>query len=89
MKYLYVKQTVEDFNTWYDVFKSHEQAQKDAGLTDLQLFRDSENPNIILCIFKVTDIEKAKAFTSSPESEKAQKETKMIEKPEVIWLDKI
>ena len=89
MKYLYVKQKVEDFVKWYDIFKSHEKAQKEAGLKDLQLFRDEADPNTVICLFRVEDINKAKAFTRAPEAEEAQEQSGMIEPPEVLYLDKI
>ncbi len=62
MPYLLVKQYVEDFEKWYNVFKSHDDVQKEAGLKDLQLLRDNSDANTIVCIIKVNDIEKAKSL---------------------------
>ena len=53
MPYLYVKQKVGDFEKWYTVFKSHEPAQKEAGLKDLKLFKDSDDENTIICMFRI------------------------------------
>ena len=89
MPFLYVKQTVEDFDKWYTIFNSHSGAQQDAGLKDVQLFKDNADPNIIVCLFKVDDIEKARAFTESPEAENAKGESGMIGEPEVLWLNEI
>lgn len=89
MPYLLVKQKVEDFEKWYNVFKSHEDAQKEAGLKDLQLLRDISDANTIVCIFKVDDIKKAKSFTDTPEASDAQNEAGMIGKPEILLLDEI
>ncbi len=89
MQYLYVKQKVEDFDRWYSVFNSHAQAQQEAGLKDLQLFRDNSDPNTIVCLFRVYDMEKARAFTETPEAEDAQEESGMIGEPEVLWLNEI
>ena len=75
MPYLLVKQRVEDYDKWYAVFASHAEAQREAGLTDLQLLRDIADPNVVVCLFKVEDLEKAKAFTESPDVDEAQAES--------------
>ncbi|UCE18928.1 MAG: hypothetical protein JSV84_00830 [Gemmatimonadota bacterium] len=66
MPYLFVRQKVEDFERWYDGFKSHDEAHQEAGLKDLQLLRDVSDPNTVVCFFRVEDIEKAKVFTEPP-----------------------
>lgn len=89
MTYLLVQHKVVDFDKWYSVFKSHAEAQRKAGLKDLQLLRDAEDPNIIVCFFKIDDMEKAKAFTESRHSHEAQKESGVIGEPEILLLDEI
>ncbi|MBU1100260.1 MAG: hypothetical protein KKA84_07625 [Bacteroidetes bacterium] len=89
MKYLYVKQIVEDFDRWYKIFASHTEAQEKVGLCDMELMRDAFNPNIVTCIFRVTDIEKARAFTGAPEAKNAQKESGMLEEPVMRFMEVI
>ena len=89
MPYLFVKQKVADFEKWYNVFKSHDDAQKDAGLKDLQLLRDNSDANTIVCIIKVDDIEKAKSFTEVPQVSDAQDKVGIIDKPEILILEDI
>lgn len=89
MPYLMVKQKVEDYDKWYKVFNSYDEAQHEAGLKDLQLLRDVSDPNTIVCIFKVDDLEKAKAFTEAPHASDAQVESGIIGTPEVLWLKEI
>ena len=52
MPYLFVRQKVEDFDRWHDVFRSHGEAQKEAGLKDLQLLRDVSDPDTVVCLFR-------------------------------------
>ena len=89
MQYLLVKHRVKDFDRWYSVFRSHEEAQREAGLKDLQLFRDVADPNVVVVLFRVDDLDKVKAFTESPESYEAKEESGVIGEPEALWLNKI
>lgn len=89
MAYLYVRQRVADFDHWYKIFKSHAQAQREAGLKNLQLLRDVADQNIIVCIFEVENLEKARAFTEAPEASIAQKESGIIGEPEVLFLEEV
>jgi len=89
MNYLIVKQKVEDFETWYTIFKSHEEAQKEAGLSNAQIFKDHVDLQTVVCMFQVNDVEKAKAFTQAPDVDQAQEESGMIGKPEILFLKEI
>jgi len=80
---------VTDFDRWYSVFQSHAEAQREAGLKDLQLFRDAADPNVVVFLFKVDDLDKVRAFTESRESDEAKKESGVIGEPEVLLLNKI
>jgi len=89
MPYLLVKQKVKNFDNWYAVFKSEAKAQKEAGLHDLILMHDIYDPNIILCLFKADDLERARAYTNSPNYAKSLKLLEETNMPEVIFLDKV
>lgn len=89
MKYLYVKQIVEDFDKWYKIFASHTEAQEKVGLCDLELMRDAFNPNIVTCLFRVQDLEKAIAFVGASEDKEAQKDSVMLEEPVMRFLEEI
>ncbi len=87
MPYLMVKHRVLDFERWYAVFKSHAEAQQQAGLCDLHLFRDDADPNNVVCLFKVEDPVKARAFTQTRDAGDAAKKSGVIGVPEVLLLN--
>lgn len=89
MKYLWVKQKIENYDKWLAIFKSHEKAQHEAGLRDCQLFCDENDPNTVICFFKVTDEEKAKEFTTSPQAEQGKDDSGVVGEPEVFWLEEL
>jgi hypothetical protein len=62
---------VEDFDRWKAVFDSHPAAQRDAGLRLTHLWRELEDPNNVFFLFEVSDIDKARAFISTPEAAEA------------------
>jgi hypothetical protein len=88
MPYLLVKQKIVDFNRWYAVFKSDARAQKEAGLHDLVILKEIYDPNSIVCLFKIDDLDKAKAFTTSPNSVKSADLSGIIGIPEILFLEK-
>ncbi|MHC4942307.1 MAG: cyclase [Planctomycetota bacterium] len=89
MHYLYVRHKVEDYDKWYAVFKSNEEAQQKAGFKDLHLMRDVDDPDIVVVFFRVEDLEKARAFTQEPEAYEAMKESGVIGEPLGLWLQEI
>lgn len=88
MPYLLVKNKVTDYERWYAVFKSDAKAQKEAELHDLVILREMTDPNLIVCIFKIDNLEKAKAFANSLNSGKLAELSGVIGIPEVLFLDK-
>ena len=89
MHYLFVRQRVEDFDKWYTVFASHAEAQREAGLRDLQLLRDTADLNVVVCFFRVEDLAKARAFTGSGDADDAKTESGIIGEPDILWLGEI
>ena len=89
MPYLFVRQRVKDFDTWYSVFQSHAGGLEEAGLTDLQLLRDVSDENVVVCMFRVEDLAKARAFTETPEASEAKTDSGIIGEPEVLWLEEL
>jgi hypothetical protein len=86
MHYLLCKHKVADFASWYKVFKSHAEAQQNAGLHLLHLLRNTTDPNYIVLLFRVEDPAKARAFTEAPSAREAAQTSGVIGQPEVLIL---
>jgi hypothetical protein len=71
MHVMLCRNRVEDFATWKAVFDSHAEAHSDTGLRLMNLWRGLEEPNNIFFLFKITDIDKARAFIDQPEAAEA------------------
>ena len=57
---------VKDFAAWKSNFDSHTEAHRAAGLTLEGLWQDIDDPTEVIFIFQVSDLEKARAFTTDP-----------------------
>ena len=87
MKYLLCKHKVQDFDRWHHVFASHDQAQRDSALHLLHLLRDGADPNNVVMLFRIDDLDKANAFLNAPEAEAAADISGVIGTPEVLYLN--
>jgi hypothetical protein len=86
MVYLLAKHRVEDFDKWHSVFESHADAQRKAGLHLLHLFHDTDDPSIVVVLFTVDDLNKARAFTKTPDARASAKSSGVIGVPEILFL---
>lgn len=86
MLYLFVRHKVADFDRWYSVFESHDEAQKEAGLHLLHLLRDTDDRNLVILLFRVDDLEKARAFLEAPSASEAAQNSGVIDVPEFSFL---
>ena len=87
MTYMLCKHRVHDFERWHRIFASHAEAQEKAGLHLLYLLRDTNDSNHIIYLFKVDNMNTAKAFTEAPEANKAGEESGVIGRPEFFLLN--
>jgi hypothetical protein len=67
-------------------FDANADGAKAAGLHLLHLLRDTSDPNLVVLIFKVDDIKRAKAFTETPDASKSKNDSGVIGVPEMMFL---
>jgi hypothetical protein len=85
-KYLEVSHIVKDFDAWLKVFDAEGPSTRaNDGLEDGVLARGIDNPNLVYLVFKITDIEKAKAALDKPARQKIMQDAGVIGKPEVYF----
>ena len=79
MLVLLCRNRVEDYDRWKSIFDSHASDQVDSGLELIQLWRDTKDSNNVFFIFKVTDLQKAETFISTPEASEIGKASGVLE----------
>jgi len=66
-KVMVVQHPVADYAAWRPFFDAHDSVRTSNGISVIAVGRKSENPNELILFFRLMDVDKAKAFSSSPE----------------------
>ena len=82
-----VRHKVADFAKWKPVYDDHVPAEQKAGLKEVHLLRNIENPNEVIPLFSVEDLDKAKAFGGSDDLRQAMQKAGASDKPDVYFLE--
>ncbi len=86
MVYMLGRHKVEDFGKWKTIYDEHQEARAAAGLKDLHLWHNIDDPNEIVLLFEVSDVEKAKAFIQSPDLKERMAAAGVISTPDILFL---
>jgi hypothetical protein len=86
MRYLICRHRTKDYDAFVRFFRTHESAHREAGFRVDKVMRGLDEPNDCVVLFEVHDLEKARAFTSSPEVPDAQALSGLVAPPDMIWL---
>ena len=84
--HMLVRHKVADFDKWKPVYDAHQSARQSAGLKEEHLFRNADEPNEVLLLFSMEDLEKAKGFTASDQLRRAMEKAGVSDKPDVYFL---
>ena len=79
MLYMLCRNRVRDFAVWKNMFDSHAEAHRSAGLRLQHLWRSLDEPNDVFFLFEVEDRERALAFVSAPSGAEAGKASGVID----------
>lgn len=83
MPILAAQLTIGDYTKWRSVFDSHKSLRDKAGLTNVQVFRNADNPNSVLVWSETQDTAKAREGVSGPEIQKAMQEAGVVGPPKI------
>lgn len=78
---LEITHTVKDYAAWKPVFDADSTARKANGMEGIVVGRSFEKNNNLLVVLKVSDVQKAKAFTADPRLKAAMDKGGVISKP--------
>lgn len=66
-KLMMIKHPVADFEKWKPVYLAHDSMRKAYGINSFVMGRGMEDPNQLIIIEKIDDLQKAKDFTALPD----------------------
>ena len=69
MLQLLIRYTVDDHAKWKEVYDNHREDRSGAGLSQLQIWRDTANAQSIWCLYEVADQSRASAYLDDPKTE--------------------
>jgi hypothetical protein len=79
--YLTLMHECKDFPVWKKAYDADAPRRTAAGLTEVHVLREQDNPNLVGLMFGVSDVGRAKAFTSSPDLAATMKAAGIIGTP--------
>ncbi|MDH3705159.1 MAG: antibiotic biosynthesis monooxygenase [Acidimicrobiia bacterium] len=77
---------VADFDAWKAGFDDHEPVRREAGFLGHHLNRHRDDPNRVSIYLALSDLEKAQAFTASPDLAEIMAEVGVTGPPEFAWM---
>jgi quinol monooxygenase YgiN len=86
-KIMLIKHTVANYEKWKPAFDAHSSVRKEYGQTDLDLLREIDNPNQLLIVQKISDVQKAKAFTVLPDLKETMEKARVTSAPEFFYYN--
>ncbi len=86
MYYMLVRHEVKDFNTWKKVLDSQAKVHQDTQMELMHVWRDTQNPKMVVFLLRLHDIEKAKAFLNTPDVNNVAGKAGVLGEPEIFFL---
>jgi hypothetical protein len=86
MAHMLIRHKVHDFAKWKAAYDGHRQTRVAAGLKDLHLWHNVDDPREIFLLFEAADVAKAKAFAMSAELKERMTAAGVIGPPDISFL---
>ena len=86
MTYLLVIHKVADFTNWKMGYDDSLAARQQAGLKEMYLLRNVDDPNEIILLQEVEDLQKAKDFVRSPDLQERMQQSGVMGEPKRYFL---
>jgi len=76
---------VAEFTKWRPAFDEHEQTRAAAGITNGKIYQSKDDPNDVVILFDVADVQKAKAFSQSQDLKAKMQTAGVVGQPEILF----
>ena len=80
-----IRHTVKDYSKWKPAFDADSTARINSGLGFMVIGKSQENPNSLLIVLSVANLQKAKDFGADPRLKDVMKKNGVISKPEINY----
>jgi hypothetical protein len=86
MTIMIVHHMVKDYSAWRPAYDAHEQSRVSAGITNGRVFRGVEDPNDIMLLFDVGDVDKARMWSVSADLKSAMARAGVSSRPAIYFI---
>ena len=87
MPHLLVRHRVDDYAKWRPVFDDHASMREQYGSNGGQVFRSADDPNDVVMLFEVDDLDRAREFVGSDGLREAMESAGVVGRPDVYFLN--
>jgi quinol monooxygenase YgiN len=88
-KVMLIKHKVLDYTKWRPTYDAHDSVRKAYGQTDLDLLTADSDPNNVFIVEKISDVQKARDFTSLPSLKEVMAKAGVVSAPSFYFFDVI
>lgn len=85
--YMIVRHKVRDFSQWKPGYDAHLPKRNEASLTEKYILRGVQDPNEVVLMFEVQDLDRAKSFAESTDLREAMQKAGVMDKPDIFFLN--
>jgi hypothetical protein len=89
MPYLLVRHKVEDYARWKPIFDADAATRRASGSQGGRLFRNASDPNELVILFELADLEKARQYTQSEELRGEMQQAGVADQPDIYFLEEV
>ncbi|MDP3920341.1 MAG: cyclase [Candidatus Omnitrophota bacterium] len=82
-----IRHRVSDYDRWKKAYAAHGAVRAQNGFKKSVVHRYVDDPNHLIILFDVDDVEKAKTFAADPALAQKMKEAGVIDEPKFFYLD--
>ena len=86
MAHMIIRHKVAEFGKWKQAYEDHRSTRQAAGLKDLHLWRNTDDPNDVTVLFEASDVAKARDFVSSSDLKEKMQTAGVQGMPDIVFL---
>ena len=87
MGHMLIRHKVEEFDRWKSAYDDHESKRSEAGLSEVKLLRNQDDPNEVVILMDAPDRAKAEEFASSDDLREVMQNAGVVGPPDIMFLD--
>jgi len=89
MAYVLIRQKVQDYNKWKSAYDANAARRATATSKGSRVFRSASDPNEVLVLMEVADLDAARRFAASPDQREVMQNAGVTDRPDAYFLNEV